>query len=93
MEKILMIFKKELGLNEINDMTKVKISLKGIVEASFKVFDISLKKLHLENEKFLENSVNATLQLFYVVGLFDRLQEKMKCEIINPPSIQVKEGN
>ena len=49
-------------------------SLNESVEASLKAFDMSSNKLQLYFNNFIDDSVNATIQRLYDVGLFDRLE-------------------
>ena len=46
------------------------------VEAYLKNFGMSLKNLQLEDKSFIDDSVEATLQTFYGVGLCDRFDNK-----------------
>ena len=57
--------------------TKKRINiLPETVESSLKAFVITSNDLHLENKIFLDISVEATIQIFYVFGLFDNFDNK-----------------
>ena len=66
--------------NEIEGLWKAENSLSESIEASPKAFDMFLIDKRLENE-FLDNSVKATIQLLYDIGLsitFDKKDEILK---------------
>ena len=53
-------------------MREANKSLSKSVETSLKASDMSLKNLQLENTNFKDNSVKATIHIFYDVDLFVR---------------------
>ena len=48
------------------------------IETSLEAFDISSNNLQLEYNKCIDNSVKATIQKLYDVGLFDRFENKQE---------------
>ena len=63
-------------MNEVKELREGNNSLKESVESSLNAFDISLSNLQSEKKSFIDNSVNATIQILYDRGLFDRLENK-----------------
>ena len=76
LEKNIDEFQEEKKLNEIKHLTEANKSLIEFVESSSKAFDISLRKLQIEKNKFIEYSKKATVQNVYDVCVFDRFEKK-----------------
>ena len=76
----------------MKELAKADISLRESVEASWKTFDKPLNSLQTKNIIFIENSVWATIQILYDVGLTDSFENKMKFSRTSSSLIQDEAG-
>ena len=91
-KRTLRIIKKEITLNWSKELREAIFPLKEIVKASWNFLKFSLECSQIEDKISIDNFMRITIQIFYDVVSFDRLDYKdeffKNCEY---PSINEEE--
>ena len=67
-----------MNIYQVREKREAKISINDSLKPFLKKLHMSLFNLQLENNTFLDNCLEAKIQLFFTVRFFDRFQNKVQ---------------